>query len=60
VEELIARERRESHAYGGRSVLGWEPAEAAGASQGLMRPEAGTAESAHGQPPPRQGQLTIS
>ncbi|GAB3316460.1 DUF763 domain-containing protein [Luteimonas notoginsengisoli] len=28
VEELIARERRESHAYGGRSVFGWEPPEA--------------------------------
>ena len=24
-EALIARERRESHAYGGRSVFGWEP-----------------------------------
>jgi hypothetical protein len=26
VEQLIAEERRESHAYGGRSVFGWEPA----------------------------------
>ena len=28
VEALVARERRESHAYGGRSVFGWEPPEA--------------------------------
>ncbi len=26
VESLIAQERRDSHAYGGRSVFGWEPA----------------------------------
>jgi uncharacterized protein len=26
VEALIAEERRQSHAYGGRSVFGWEPA----------------------------------
>ena len=26
VEDVIAEERRLSHAYGGRSVLGWEPA----------------------------------
>jgi len=26
VAEVIAEERRLSHAYGGRSVLGWEPA----------------------------------
>jgi hypothetical protein len=25
VTELIAREREDSHAYGGRSVFGWEP-----------------------------------
>jgi uncharacterized protein len=25
VAELIAREREDSHAYGGRSVFGWEP-----------------------------------
>ena len=28
VEALIAEERRDSHAYGGRSVFGWERAEA--------------------------------
>ena len=28
VDELIARERGASHAYGGRSVFGWEPPEA--------------------------------
>ncbi len=26
VEEFIAGERRQSHAYGGRSIFGWEPA----------------------------------
>ncbi|HVI59735.1 MAG TPA: DUF763 domain-containing protein, partial [Luteimonas sp.] len=26
VEALVARERRDSHAFGGRSVFGWEPA----------------------------------
>jgi hypothetical protein len=26
VPEVIAEERRLSHAYGGRSVFGWEPA----------------------------------
>jgi hypothetical protein len=26
VEDVIAEERRLSHAYGGRSVFGWEPA----------------------------------
>jgi len=25
VAELIGREREDSHAYGGRSVFGWEP-----------------------------------
>ena len=25
VDELIAEELRDSHAYGGRSVFGWEP-----------------------------------
>ena len=25
VEDVIAEERRLSHAYGGRSILGWEP-----------------------------------
>jgi hypothetical protein len=28
VDALIAQERRDSHAYGGRSVFGWERAEA--------------------------------
>jgi hypothetical protein len=28
VEEYVAQERRQSHAYGGRSVFGWEPAPA--------------------------------
>ena len=28
VETLIAEERRDSHAYGGRSVFGWEQGEA--------------------------------
>jgi hypothetical protein len=32
VEALIAQERRDSHAYGGRSVFGWERAEEGGAA----------------------------
>jgi hypothetical protein len=57
VEELVARERRESHACGGRSVLGWEPAEAAAAPRGSRRPEPGTAGGVHCPSLPRR-QLT--
>ena len=34
VETLIARERRDSHAYGGRSVFGWEPEPAVAEAEG--------------------------
>ncbi|MDH5822517.1 DUF763 domain-containing protein [Luteimonas sp. RD2P54] len=34
VEQLIAEERRQSHAYGGRSVFGWEPARRGAAVEG--------------------------
>ncbi len=45
VEDYIARERRDSHRYGGRSVFGWEPApEAApGAAQAHADPGADAA-----------------
>jgi hypothetical protein len=39
VERLIGEERRLSHAIGGRSVFGWEPAaEGAGAGEAVVRP----------------------
>src|SRR5690606_25663404 len=37
VDQFIARERRESHAHGGRSVFGWEPPEAANAASDSTR-----------------------
>jgi len=39
VDALIADERRQSHAYGGRSIFGWEPAadDALGDSQPAAR-----------------------
>ena len=40
VEGLIAEERRDSHAYGGRSVFGWEPAPAEAARRADQRPRA--------------------
>ena len=38
VEALIARERRDSHAYGGRSVFGWERGEALESNSDLIAP----------------------
>jgi hypothetical protein len=37
VEALIAEERRDSHAYGGRSVFGWERAEASESTANAAR-----------------------
>jgi len=37
VEALIADERERSHAYGGRSVFGWEPASLFPAEVGCFR-----------------------
>jgi hypothetical protein len=38
VEDVIAEERRLSHAYGGRSVFGWEPAPEAAPLEGKPKP----------------------
>jgi hypothetical protein len=39
VEELIAEERKRSHYYGGRSVLGWAPKESRSSSYSGGRPQ---------------------
>lgn len=36
VEAYIAEERRRSHAYGGRSIFGWEPAAGDGLAEGKL------------------------
>ncbi|WP_149195720.1 DUF763 domain-containing protein [Luteimonas suaedae] len=41
VEQLIDEERRQSHAYGGRSVFGWEPAPQGDAADGEGEPAEG-------------------
>jgi hypothetical protein len=38
VDELIAQERHDSHAHGGRSILGWEPAPRASAPMTVAPP----------------------
>lgn len=40
VEALIAEENRQSHAYGGRSVFGWEPAPASALASAALRRKA--------------------
>jgi hypothetical protein len=39
VPDVIAEERRHSHSYGGRSVLGWEPAPDAAPLERKPKPE---------------------
>jgi hypothetical protein len=47
-DEFVAKERRNSHAYGGRSVFGWEPAPAEAGSPGRPAMRSGMAPSEAG------------